>query len=704
MNRWIHRIPLRFEIFVPILFIVLTAIFLLTLIIIHKSREYFKQTLEENLTLEVSTIIKMFEREKALKLENAINDLKVLHYLFYQQKPDFTGELLKINACNQNNDSCHTTEIKNWSLSGKAIYNQFDLVDLILKLTGSTATIFQRFDSGFIRISTNVLREDSSRAVGTYLPYHSPVVREILNGNTYLGRAYVVNDWYITAYEPIRENDSVIGMLYVGKKEKDLEELKMRISGLKIGKSGYPFVFDDSGTMIIHPDTENLNWNHVPVIQEIRQRKNGVTTFLDEKEQRKKIIAYGFYPGFKFYVAAIVDEKAETKTIINNIILFSSMTGLIVGLMITAFMYSLTKKRLLKYLSRLEESDKKLQVANEALEESEKQFRTLFNNTSDDIFVIDFDGRFLEVNNSACENLGYSREEMLKKRFSDIKTPAFVNTVRTNLEIIREKGIYQYESEHLARDGSVIPVEIKSRKIRFKGRDVILTTARDITERKKTEQKIITTIIETEEKERKRFAADLHDVLAPILTTIKLFTDLLKKGDPKKISYEEVVTNIDELVDQAIITTKEISNNIRPNVLQDFGLATAIRDFCTYINKTRSVKINLITTNYSITKRGIEETILYQTLKELINNTLKHAQCQTITIDLKSYKDQIILYYRDDGIGFDYEKAIKEKSGLGLSNIFNKIKTIKGNIDINSSPGNGMFVLITVKVSDTEQN
>jgi len=700
MKNLLHKIPIKIELFAPILLVVLISIFGLTLIIVNKSKENINQSIERMLVLEVNSIVKMLEREKALKLENAINDLKVMNHLFYASNPEFNKKKQKSEAINQFNEQFHQTEINDWQLNGKHLSENHDFVDLIKKLTGSTATIFQRFDSGFIRISTNVLNSDSNRANFTYLPYWSPVVKEVLKGKTYLGRAYVVNDWYITAYEPIYSQDSIIGMLYVGKREKDLDELRKILKEIRIGKSGYPFVFDKNANMIIHPDAEDQNWRNEFFVKQIMKNNEGVLYIPESDINAKRIMAYTYFPDFEFYIAAFVNENEENQPVIRKIILFAGLTGFVVVLLISLFMYSLTRKRIHNYLSRLEESDKRYQKVSVALQESEKQFRTLFNNTSDDIFVIDFEGKFLEVNNSACRNLGYSREELLRKRFSDIKTPAFVNTVRTNLDIIKENGSHQYESEHLTFDGRIIPVEMKSRKIEFRGKEVILTAARDISERKKVEQKIISTIIETEEKERKRFAADLHDVLAPILTTIKLFTDLLKKGDNKKISNEEVIKNIDELVDQAIVTAKEISNNIRPNVLQDFGLATAISDFCNYVNKTRSVKINLFTTNYSITKRGIEETILYQAVKELINNTLKHAKATTITIDLKSFKDQILLYYRDDGVGFNYEKAVKEKTGLGLNNVLNKIKTIKGSIDLNSSSGNGMFMLINVRLSD----
>ena len=83
-----------------------------------------------------------------------------------------------------------------------------------------TTTIFQKIDSGYVRVSTNVLNLDGSRAVGTYIPNGSPVVQTIETGKVYIGRAYVVNDWYITAYEPLVHNGEIVGMLYVGDKEK----------------------------------------------------------------------------------------------------------------------------------------------------------------------------------------------------------------------------------------------------------------------------------------------------------------------------------------------------------------------------------------------------------------------------------------------------------------------------------------------------
>lgn len=345
---------------------------------------------------------------------------------------------------------------------------------------------------------------------------------------------------------------------------------------------------------------------------------------------------------------------------------------------------------------------KKLASAEEALISTEKQFKFLFDYSSDEIFLSDLEGHFIEVNKRACETLGYTREELLKMKFTDIKTPRYKQSVSRNIATLIREGKLTHESEHLTKAGTPVPVEMKSRIVNYNGNKVIISVSRNIAERKAMEQKMLSAIIETEEKERKRFAADLHDELGPVLSTIKLYSDLLKKGDFNKISREEVLDNIEELCDMAIRTAKEISAKITPNVLHDFGLAAAIQEFCQFINESGIIKIKVKSDKYNIKTRSLVETVLYQSAKELINNTIKHAFAENIIIELKNTDRQIILYYKDDGIGFDYKKQLELSIGLGLNNIINKVRTIKGNCEFYSNTGEGLVVVITVKIDNKE--
>ncbi|NJK95219.1 MAG: hypothetical protein HC905_10165 [Bacteroidales bacterium] len=99
------------------------------------------------------------------------------------------------------------------------------MVDKISEITNVKTTLFQKMEHGYLRIATTVLNLDGSRAVNTFIPNDSPVVKAIENGSDYFGRAYVVNDWYLTAYRPIKIDGNLVGMLFVGMPEKDMKTL-----------------------------------------------------------------------------------------------------------------------------------------------------------------------------------------------------------------------------------------------------------------------------------------------------------------------------------------------------------------------------------------------------------------------------------------------------------------------------------------------
>ncbi|MCG8702206.1 MAG: Cache 3/Cache 2 fusion domain-containing protein, partial [Bacteroidales bacterium] len=109
--------------------------------------------------------------------------------------------------------------------NGDVIFQNYTFVDDIQNKTNATATIFQRIDDGFLRISTNIKKLNGERATGTYIPNSSPVIQTILKGETYRGRAFVVNDWYLTSYIPMKVNGKIEAIIYVGVYEKDLEML-----------------------------------------------------------------------------------------------------------------------------------------------------------------------------------------------------------------------------------------------------------------------------------------------------------------------------------------------------------------------------------------------------------------------------------------------------------------------------------------------
>ncbi|MDI6687144.1 MAG: PAS domain S-box protein [Desulfobacterales bacterium] len=126
--------------------------------------------------------------------------------------------------------------------------------------------------------------------------------------------------------------------------------------------------------------------------------------------------------------------------------------------------------------------------AEEALQESEEKYRSLINGISDTVWVIDFDGNFIDVNDAAVKVLGYSREELLSMGPQDIDISMDVEKIKGLIEQIPTDGTQVFETTHTTKDGKTIPVEIKSGLVAYQKKQAILSIARDITRRRKTEQ------------------------------------------------------------------------------------------------------------------------------------------------------------------------------------------------------------------------
>ncbi|NJD57607.1 MAG: PAS domain S-box protein [Nitrospirae bacterium] len=126
----------------------------------------------------------------------------------------------------------------------------------------------------------------------------------------------------------------------------------------------------------------------------------------------------------------------------------------------------------------------------QALVESEASYRNLFDSSTDGIFILDLDGNIIDANKTAYERLGYTREELLSLHISKLNHPNFNAQLPERLKRIRQQGVAIFESGHLRKDGSLMPVEVNSRLLEHKGKQVYFSVIRDITERKSTQEKL----------------------------------------------------------------------------------------------------------------------------------------------------------------------------------------------------------------------
>ncbi len=223
-------------------------------------------------------------------------------------------------------------------------------------------------------------------------------------------------------------------------------------------------------------------------------------------------------------------------------------------------------------------------------------------------------------------------------------------------------------------------------------------------EKRASEKRFLSVMIQAEDNERKRLAKDLHDGLGPLLSTIKMSLSALKKQDnsPQAV---EILQNLDNVILESIKSIKDISNNLSPHVLDNFGLDKAINNFLQKINTTGAINIEYRSNLKGLRLEQNTESVVYRVLCELINNTVKHANAKKININLYYDIYSVSLNYKDDGKGFEMENMFKpQEKGTGLYNIYSRINSLKGNVDIKSLSGKGTDVMIKIPFSNDDKD
>jgi len=217
-------------------------------------------------------------------------------------------------------------------------------------------------------------------------------------------------------------------------------------------------------------------------------------------------------------------------------------------------------------------------------------------------------------------------------------------------------------------------------------------------EKRDMEKNLLNAIIQAEETERKRFAKDLHDGLGPLLSTVKMSLSSLSRIE-KDDQTKRILHNSDMVIDEAIKSIREISNNLSPHILNNFGLNKAMRNFINKINYSDSIKIKFSSNFEDERFESNTEVVLYRVLCELINNTIKHAGASLISISLEKIQNKIICRYTDNGRGFDTSHSSPAyHSGMGYSNMVTRINSLNGSFNLTSEHEKGTKAVISVPV------
>lgn len=323
----------------------------------------------------------------------------------------------------------------------------------------------------------------------------------------------------------------------------------------------------------------------------------------------------------------------------------------------------------------------------EELVETENRYRTLFLLANDPILIIGKSGFIVDANIRACKIFGYTTDSIVGVRVTEL-------CCRTDGSSDLLAGVFEGDQHKIAENrmeltmlrnkAEPFPVEISIASITDLGQTFHQLVIHDLTLQRRFDREKLNAVVEMEERERQRLASNLHDDVGPLLASLNMYLSLMAnhKGNP-----DELVTNMQEILRDAIASVREISHNLSPYNLITAGLVVAFnRHFQRY---TDIIKIHF---NQNIDEQRFAtaiEVALYRVVKELLNNTIKYANAANVYINLNLENQNLKLEYADDGKGFDFESAIQKSNGIGLTSIVERLSSIKAEYEFYSEPGKG---------------
>jgi PAS domain S-box-containing protein len=330
---------------------------------------------------------------------------------------------------------------------------------------------------------------------------------------------------------------------------------------------------------------------------------------------------------------------------------------------------------------------------------SEEKFRTVAEMTSSAILIYQED-RLVFVNSGAAALTGYSEDELLAMHLRQLIHPDHWEFVRKReLDSRGDTSLPQrYECKIVGKFGDERWIDFSSGWITFQGMPVRLGTAMDITDRKKAEDKLRSLASElslTEERERRRMASYLHDVIGQTLALCKIKVRALQKA-PTAEGLEAPLVDLRGLIEQSIHNTQSLTFELCPPILYELSLEAAVEWLGERMHEQSGLAIVIEDDKQPKPLSSDMRAVLFQAVREILVNIIKHAQATLVNVRLSRSDGTFHIAIRDDGVGFDVSRKGETKSGggFGLFNIRERLSYLGGQLEIESRPGAGTNVSI----------
>jgi PAS domain S-box-containing protein len=337
-----------------------------------------------------------------------------------------------------------------------------------------------------------------------------------------------------------------------------------------------------------------------------------------------------------------------------------------------------------------------------------QQFGQLLRSSFNEIYLFDAESlRFLQVSEGAKKNLGYSGDELQQLTPLDLK-PSFTRKSFGKLLAPLTGGKQQtllFETVHRRKDGTTYPVEVRLQLIVQEPR-IFVAVVQDITERQRAENQLrefATHLQNVREEEKTCVARDIHDDLGGTLTALKLDAHWLADqlgANGEKAPLLERAKSMCALLDTAVHAVRRIINDLRPAILDDFGLTAAIKWQCAQFQQRTGIECRTVCIDDEDDVRGNEldkavSVNLFRIAQEALTNVVRHSGASRVEIQLQRSDEEIVLSVCDNGRGIPEGQTVAATSH-GMRGMCERVKHLDGRIKFDSPPGGGLCLIVTI--------
>ncbi|MBI5687842.1 MAG: PAS domain S-box protein [Verrucomicrobia bacterium] len=351
------------------------------------------------------------------------------------------------------------------------------------------------------------------------------------------------------------------------------------------------------------------------------------------------------------------------------------------------------------------------------VEESLKLFRTLVDRSNDAIEVLDPEtGRFLDVNETGCRDLGYSREEFLALSVFDIDLLVNPSTFQSNMEVAGKSGGMTWVGVHRRKDGSTFPVEVHIKRVQL-DRDYLVASVRDTTERKEAEEKLRSSqealralaarLEAVREEECQHLAREIHDTFGHALTDWKfdlawLSRRLAEAGINGQSPIQSKLAAMSQRAETEMESVRRISGELRPALLDTLGLPSAVEGLARDFQTRTRIRCRLALLPDLPPLDAARSTAIFRILQELLDNVVRHAKATAVGVRLAAKPGWVELRVRDNGCGIP-ERAATSPGSLGLLGIRERAAAFGGEVLIEGVRDKGTIATVRLPVTEASK-